>query len=350
MKAQGKRRRWIVLHPRTRERLRRRMNRCGDAHLRCRLLIVLHADAGLPKTHIGRACGCARSTVDRVIDRYQAFGDAGLIDRREDNGQRKADTFYCSTLKWILEGTPQDFGHRRPRWTQQVLIDTAASMTGVRLSKRTLGRVLQTLKVRRGRPKPAAPCPWPSRRRKAAVSKVRALIETLPKNQVAVWEDEADIDLNPRLGPDYMLPGTQRVVMTPGKNVKRYLAGAMDARNDRLTWVKGQRKNSSLFLAMLKKLLSVYAAAKVIHVICDNYTIHHSKQTQAWLAEHGRRIKLHFLPPYCPDDNRIERSVWREMHANVTVNHRCSTIDELIHEVIAWLIRHNRRHPKQKAA
>ena len=36
------------------------------------------------------------------------------------------------------------------------------------------------------------------------------------------------------------------------------------------------------------------------------------------------KVVLHFLPPYCPDDNRIER-VWLDLHANVTRNHRCST-------------------------
>ncbi len=41
---------------------------------------------------------------------------------------------------------------------------------------------------------------------------------------------EADIDLNPRIGADWTLPGEQRTVMTPGKKVKRYFAAAMDAR------------------------------------------------------------------------------------------------------------------------
>jgi transposase len=61
------------------------------------------------------------------------------------------------------------------------------------------------------------------------------------------------------------------------------------------------------------------------------------------LAEFGGKFRLHFLPPYCPDDNRIERKVWREMHANVTVNHRCETIERLMREVVCYLMCHNRR-------
>lgn len=342
--------RWIVLHHKLRSKLRRKAASIRDAATRVRYLIVLHADQSMPKSQIARAAGCCRQTVDRVINRYCELGEAGLLDRREDNGQAKVTTHYLSTLKWILESSPQAFFHRRPTWTHPLLIDTAAGYTGIRISKRTMGRVLKELKVRRGRPKPLAPCPWPQKRRCAAIAAVKTLIDTLAGGEVAVWQDEADIDLNPRIGFDYMLPGTQRTVLTPGKNIKRYIAGAMDAKTDRVSWVTGKRKNSALFITLLKKLLTVYPHAKVIHVICDNYTIHSSKQTRTWLKEHGQRLRLHFLPPYCPDDNRIERAIWREMHANVTVNHRCWSIEELLDDVVWWLRSHNRRMTKRKAA
>lgn len=333
----------IVLHPRTREKLKGKARRCKDADTRVRYLIVLRAVDGHSGKRIARELGCCGATVSRTLDRYQALGEAGLIDRREDNGSRKADAWYAQTVLWILQHTPLEHGHRRPAWTQVLLIETARRYTGVTVSRRTMGRLLKEQRVRRGRPKPTAPCPWSEARKNRRMAMIRTLVESLPPEAACVWEDEADIDLNPRIGLDYMLPGTQRTVPTPGKNVKRYLAGAMDATSDRVMWVKGERKNSRLFIELLRKLLVEYADKKVIHVICDNYVIHGSKQTRTWLAEHGTRFRLHFLPPYCPDDNRIERKVWREMHANVTTNHRCETIEELIDEVVHYLMTHNRR-------
>jgi len=38
------------------------------------------------------------------------------------------------------------------------------------------------------------------------------------------------------------------------------------------------------------------------------------------------------LPPYCPNDNRIER-LWQDLHANVTRNHTCVNMDELMTKV-----------------
>ncbi len=333
----------IVLHPRTRAKLQTKARRCRDADTRVRYLIVLRVDRGHSGKRIARELGCCCATVSRTINRYETLGEAGLIDRREDNGQAKADELYGRTVAWILDGSPQDYFHRRPTWTRRLLVETARTYTGVTVSRTTMGRLLKRLKVRRGRPKPAASCPWSETARKKRVAMIHGLIDTLPREQACVWEDEADIDLNPRIGFDWMLPGTQRVVMTPGKNVKRYLAGAMDAKSDRAIWVKGERKTSRLFIDLLKKLLIEYADKAVIHVVLDNFIIHSSRQTKLWLAEFGQKFRLHFLPPYCPDDNRIERKLWRETHANVTVNHRCETIEELMNDVVHYLKSHNRK-------
>ena len=41
--------------------------------------------------------------------------------------------------------------------------------------------------------------------------------------------------------------------------------------------------------------------------------------SKPWLARPERRVKLHFLPPYCPHLNPIER-LWGVMHKQVTHN------------------------------
>jgi transposase len=158
---------------------------------------------------------------------------------------------------------------------------------------------------------------------------------------VAVYEDEVDIHLNPKIGLDWMVRGQQKEVGTPGTNAKRYLAGALDVRTGLLTWVEGERKASALFIALLGQLRAAYPKATLIHVILDNYRIHDSKITQAALQGFGGRIRLHFLPPYCPKENRIER-VWEDLHANVTRNHTCRTMDALMKEVREYLWRRNR--------
>lgn len=319
----------IRLSTRERRKLQDACRKSTDPGWRTRATIILHTDGGRSDSWIAAALRCSRRLVSTVRKRWREEGVAGLLDRREDNGDRKATEEYGHALVEVLEGSPTDFGYRRPTWTQRLLIEVLATRTGVRVSVSTMSRLLARLRIRRGRPKPLAPCPWSESDRKRRVRTLHRLIASLPPDEVAAWEDEADVDLNPRIGPDWMLPGTQRTVMTPGRNAKRYVAAALDASTGSLTWLSGKRKDSGLFIALLKKLLARHPSARRIHVLLDNYAIHSSRRTRAWLAERGERIRLHFLPPYCPDDNRIERSVFREMHANVTNNHRHATIEEL---------------------
>ena len=78
-------------------------------------------------------------------------------------------------------------------------------------------------------------CPWKKRRRTRRLRQSASLIETAPNDEVVVYADEVDIDLNPKIGPDYMVRSRQKQVMTPGKNQKRYLAGALNAKTGQLT-------------------------------------------------------------------------------------------------------------------
>lgn len=56
----------------------------------------------------------------------------------------------------------------------------------------------------------------------------------------------------------------------------------------------------------------------------------------ALMTEFGHRLELHFLPPYCPNENRIER-IWLDLHANVMRNHRQKTLDGLLDRVHGYL-------------
>lgn len=314
--------------------------------IRCQIVLLRHR--GHNASAIAQALGCSVSWVHRVLGRFRRDGFSGLMDRREHNGELKLDDPFLACLKQIVDQSPQDFGYHRPTWTQELLAKVMHQQTGVKVHPATISRALKQIQARWGRPRPTVGCPWSKRAKNRRLSMIRRSIRDLPASQAAVYLDEADIHLNPKIGPDWMNRGTQKQVPTPGQNVKRYLCGTYDATRRRLEYVVGPRKNGSLFIDMLQKLLKVYAGYEVIHVVLDNYRIHSSKQAQAWLAEHGRPLRLHFLPPYCPQENRIERQ-WLDLHANVTRNHRCQSIDELMQQVFGWVRRRNRSRARAAA-
>jgi transposase len=330
-------------------RFKKKARESKDPKLAKRYLIVVNLDEGRTVADTARALGVAESTVRRVRKRYLECGEAGLVDRREENGDRKLDEEYLAILHEAVAGSPQEHGFRRPTWTREMLVQALKGKTGVQVAVSTMSRALAQIGARRGRPKPTVQCPRSKAARTKRLREISALLDNLPASEVAVYEDEVDVHLNPKIGLDWMVEGQQKRVATPGQNEKRYLAGAQDAATGQLIWVEGDKKDSLLFIRLLWELTQRYRTAKKIHVILDNYSIHSTQQVELSLATpEGRRIELHFLPPYCPDHNRIERA-WQDLHANVTRNHACSTMDELMAEVRNYLRRHNRKRSNDYA-
>jgi transposase len=325
---------WLQRPARRRVQKLDRRSACPDQRIRCR--VVLKVAAGLSCNAAARELGCAPSTAVRIVARYRAEGEGALLDHRNENGVRKIDPDVRGGVCEILTGTPEDHGYTRPTWTLEILRAVVEAVLGVVLSLGSLWTLLRRLGVRWGRPRPVVACPWRAARRPRRIAALKRLAASATDANIVVYGDEVDLHLNPKIGPDWMLPGTQRLVLTPGNNEKRYLAGAYEPRQGRLVYVEGERKASGLFLNLLRALLATYARAATIHVILDNYIIHKSHLTRAWLAEFGHRLRLHFLPPYCPNENRIER-IWLDLHANVTRNHRHKTIGGLLERVHGYL-------------
>lgn len=329
------------------EKLGKALRRCRHAAVRIRYLVIINLLNGRSAYQTADALGVHNTTVYRVAGRFRLHGEWGLWDAREDNGHAKLDERYLAALDRVVRGSPSDYGWRRPTWTRELLVATLLRQTGVRVHVATMSRALALIRARRGRPRPTVGCPWHKAAKTRRLNAIGRLLAALPRGHVAVYEDEVDIHLNPKIGPDWMARGQQKEVATPGQNQKCYLAGALEVRTGRVHWVEGQRKTSALFIALLQALRQAYPQAAVIHVILDNYRIHDSKVVQAALRGFGDRIALHFLPPYCPEHNKIER-VWEDLHANVTRNHRCPNMPSLMGEVRYYLRKRNRRIRTQR--
>jgi transposase len=332
----------ISLQRRVKLELRRLRRATKDKGLFKRCQIVLLAGRGRTRGMIAEALGCSVSGVDRVLRRFGDDGVAGLVDRREDNGQVKLDEHFLSELKHLVDGSPQDYGYPRPTWTQELFCLVMQERTGVRVHRGTMSIALRAIRSRLGRPKPTVQCPWSNRRKNRCLRAIEAVARSLLPRDVLVYVDEVDIHLNPKIGPDWMNYGKQKTVPTPGQNVKRYIAGALDTRSGEIAWVQSDHKNSLLVIALFKELIRKNPQAGKIHVVLDNFKIHDSKATRAAVKSFDGKIVLHFLPPYCPDHNRIERT-WKDLHDNVTRNHKCRSIEELMTEVVEYISQRNLR-------
>jgi transposase len=90
-------------------------------------------------------------------------------------------------------------------------------------------------------------------------------------------------------------------------------AGALNlfaAFNTRTGQVIGQcypRKRQKEFISFLEHVdHNTPSEITLIHIVCDNVSVHHGKEVQKWLKKHPR-FRFHFTPVHCSWMNQVEQ-------------------------------------------
>jgi transposase len=108
------------------------------------------------------------------------------------------------------------------------------------------------------------------------------------------------------------------VTQTSGRQ-RLNIHGAIDLETGNTRMLEVVTVNAISTIMLLQAIEAMYPGLRLIHVFLDNAKYHHAKLVQTWLARPGCRIKLHFIPTYCPHLDSIER-LWGLMHKHITHN------------------------------
>lgn len=112
--------------------------------------------------------------------------------------------------------------------------------------------------------------------------------------------------------------------------------GAIDLETGQTRMIDVQTVDAVSTITLLEAIEALYPLMALIHVFLDNARYHHAKLVQEWLARPECRIKLHFIPSYCPHLNPIER-LWGLMHRNVTHNKCYATCAQFADATLSFL-------------
>jgi transposase len=311
-----------------------------DPAVRLRTHLLLLLAAGYPWATIAAVLFCSTRTIARWKRRFEQGGVPAVLDERRGRRSPFGTWLIHLVVGWVTQRSPRDFGFLRSRWCCGVVVVLLAEVSQVRVSPETVRRWLHRENLVWRRPRPVLGPTDPQR--KAKLRRLRKLLRNLPADEIAVFQDEVDVNLNPKIGSLWMPRGVQAEVPTPGTNEKRYLAGSLNWRTGDVILTEGlprEGRNAALFLRHLDDLRYHFRCYRKIHVICDNAIFHHPercRRIRQYLAAWGHRIELHFLPTYDPQSNPIER-IWWHLHEEITRNHRCQTMEKLLDLVFAWL-------------
>lgn len=329
----------IHLTPAQRQDLLDHYRRSTDPDVGHRAHILLLLADGHPWATIAAVLFCSTSTISRWQRRFDKGGTDAVFGR--PRGRRRSGIHIWATLviRWVLTLSPTHFRFARSRWSCEAVAVVLREDFGASVGRETVRLWLRDADLVWRRPRPTIRPKDPDR--EAKLRTLRTLLKRLPADETAVFMDEVDVNLNPKVGCMWMKRGEQAAVETPGNNEKRYLAGSIHWRTGRVILTEGKPKegrSAALFLRHLDDLRRAFRHYRVIHVLCDNagtHTAEGSKLVRAYLKEWGHRVKVHYLPKYSPDTNPIER-VWWRLHEAVTRNHRCHTLGELLDLTFDW--------------
>ncbi|WP_196908784.1 IS630 family transposase, partial [Candidatus Symbiopectobacterium sp. 'North America'] len=232
-------------------------------------------------------------------------------------------------LPLLVQRSHQDFGWLRSRWSTELLALIVNRFFNVELHPATLYRYLRRAGIVWRRAAPTLKIKDPHYEEKRhAIELAKSQKQT---HHPMFYQDEVDIDLNPKIGADWMPRGQQKRIATPGQNQKHYLAGALHSGTGRIHYASGTSKSSELFISLLEILRRTYRKAKTITLVVDNYIIHKSRKVERWL-EKNTKFRLLYLPTYSPWLNPIEL-LWLSLHETITRNHQCRYMWQLLEQV-----------------
>jgi len=288
--------------------------------------IVLLLSLGYSPTEISRYLVCSRTTIYRTITAY----NRGELSWQTKGHKDQRRPFWIRNLLSLVKRAPRAYGWMRTRWSCATLSLTLTTKLGIEISRETIRKELHQSAYVWKRAKLKTRDDDPDREYKLA--RIRSVWERLAADEDLIFADELDIDLLAKVGAQWTPKGTQVEIPTPGKNQKRYLAGAVSATTTERTSVTGDRKNNFLFRDLLEKMDQNYSAEITkIYLVVDNFRIHKAKPVQQWLKDHPR-FEILWLPRYCPKANPIERIFW-DLHERCTRNHTRKRIELLVEDI-----------------
>lgn len=145
--------------------------------------------------------------------------------------------------------------------------------------------------------------------------------------EVLLYADQSDLHLQPLIGNNWQMKGTQNRVPDARQNRKAYCFGAIDFMTGRVTCSLKDRKRSGEFVEFLEALRKKYRGL-LVHLVLDNFSIHTSREVKQYLERRPGVFEFHFLPTYSPWLNPME-TVWSQMKAAVCRNKFHGTIENL---------------------
>jgi transposase len=143
------------------------------------------------------------------------------------------------------------------------------------------------------------------------------LKQDLPADETICFMDGVHPTHNVQPAYGWIQKGVRKEVPANSGRSRINLSGVLDMINHKILIQEDKMLNAETTISFFRKIESAYPEKKRVHIFCDNAGYYKNKAVMECLQT--SKIKLHFLPPYSPNLNPIER-LWKWMKERVIYN------------------------------
>src|SRR6201996_899560 len=188
----------IHLSPAERQDLLDHYRRSTDPEVGHRAHILLLLADGHPWATIGAVLFCSFSTISRWRRRFEKDGADAVFGRPRGRNRSGIHIWATLVIRWVLTLSPTHFRFARSRWSCEAAAVDLREDYRVQVGRETVRRRLREADLVWWRPRPTIRPKDPDREKKLRA--LRALLHRLPADETAVFMDEVDVNLNPKVG------------------------------------------------------------------------------------------------------------------------------------------------------
>lgn len=143
------------------------------------------------------------------------------------------------------------------------------------------------------------------------------LKRNLPKDETIGFIDGVHPTHNVQPAYGWIKKGERKEIPANTGRARLNLSGVVDVIDHKVLVQEDEMLNATATISFLRKIEDAYPKKNRIHIFCDNARYYRNKSVTKYLK--NSKIKLHFLPPYSPNLNPIER-LWKWMKERVLYN------------------------------
>ncbi len=294
-----------ILTSKEREKLIQRHRKERDGRVRDRIKAVLAYDDGYSYSEIARILLLDDETIRRHIDDYQREKKLKTMNGGSDS-------------KLTNEESRELIGHLK-EITYLYVKDICQYVRLTYRKKYSISGMTKWLHTNNFGYKKAHGVPAKADREKQEnfIRYYSRLKKKSGKKEPIYFTDSVHPQHQTQLTYGWIHKGERKEVATTSQQKRLNFIGGICLSGHRFAYHQADKVDATSICDFLWKLRQANPGKYHIHVIWDNARPHRNDEVYAFAKELG--IKLHYLPPYSPNLNPVER-VWKLMHESVRYN------------------------------